>query len=230
MKARRTMLMLAGLAGVAGCTRQEAPKPAGGTSGAGETETYRYLQEVGAVRSQVNADNRDRIPKLLSTQDVAGLGEEGSKIEGYRQALAKLDVNQVDPGALTFEENFGHILEAYKSACADAAELFREARKVDGQHPDSQPLFPMSDGAIDLNRSDTIGAVDSLLAIADRSPKASAGGGSREPALVERVRGDLDALRKAKSVHHEFTETLKVDLAERFPGKDWTEREILPPK
>ena len=55
-------------------------------------------------------------------------------------------------------------------------------------------------------------------------------GSSLDPALVDKVRGDLATLRKAKSAHHEFTETLKVNLAERFPGRDWTAKEILPPK
>jgi hypothetical protein len=229
MKAHRLMLVAAALAGVVGCSRQEAPKSASGAGG--EAETFKFLQEVGAIRAQVNADNRERIPALLSTLDVAQLGDEAARIEGYGQSLAKLDVLQVDPGAVTFAQNFEHILEAYKAVCLDAAELFRDAKKTNDQHPGSAPIFLSSDGKMDLNRSDTSGALDSLLAIVDNTPKASGDSGSSlDPALVEKLRGDLATLRKAKSDHHEFTETLKVNLAERFPGRDWTAKEILPPK
>jgi hypothetical protein len=231
MKAHRSMLMAAALAGAVGCSRQEAPKAGDGAGTGGEAETFKYLQEVGAIRTQVNADNRERIPDLLSTLDSAQLGDEAARIEGYRQSLAKLDVLQVDPGAVTFEQNFEHILEAYKAVCLDSAELFRDAKKINDQHPGSEPIFLNSDGKIDLNRNDTSGAVDSLLAIVDNTPKASNDSGSSlDPALVDKVRGDLATLRKAKSAHHEFTETLKVNLAERFPGRDWTAKEILPPK
>jgi hypothetical protein len=229
MKAHRLMLVAAALAGVVGCSRQEAPKSASGAGG--EAETFKFLQEVGAIRAQVNADNRERIPALLSTLDVAQLGDEAARIEGYGQSLAKLDVLQVDPGAVTFAQNFEHILEAYKAVCLDAAELFRDAKKTNDQHPGSAPIFLSSDGKMDLNRSDTSGALDSLLAIVDNTPKASGDSGSSlDPTLVEKLRGDLATLRKAKSDHHEFTETLKVNLAERFPGRDWTAKEILPPK
>jgi hypothetical protein len=219
MKARRLLLSVLAAAAVSTCPGQDSA----GKYASADT-TYRYLREVGRVRAQVNADNRTTIPALLQKGDPAALGAQAKTLEGYRQDLDNIDPTDVDPDVVQFKANFNVIVEAYKAICVDSAELFRGVAAAAAK-PGSSPLLHPKGGKLDLLTNDTLGAVDSLLTLLDQS--AGSGRAALQPA-VDKVRADEDQLRKAKDVHHDFTQKLKSELTDRYQGTDWSTKDILP--
>jgi len=219
MKARQLMLSVLAAAAVSTSPGQD---PSGKYASA--DTTYRYLREVGRVRSLVNTDNRTEIPALLQGSDPAALGAKAKELEGHRHDLDNIDPTDVDPDAVQFKTNFNVIVGAYKSICADSAELFRAVAAADAKPGSSRVLHPKG-GKLDLQTNDTLGAVDSLLAILDRA--GGAGRASLQP-VMDKLRADEDQLRKAKDAHHDFTQKLKSELTDRYQGTDWSTRDILP--
>ena len=219
MKARRLLLSVLAAAAVSTCPGQDSA----GKYASADT-TYRYLREVGRIRSQVNADNRSTIPSLLQGADPAALGAEAKTLEGYRRDLDNIDPTDVDPDVVQFKANFNVIVEAYKSICADSAELFRGVAAEDAK-PGSGHLLHPKNGKLDLLTNDTLGAVDTLLALLDKA--GGSGRASLQPA-IGKVRADEDQLRKAKDAHHDFTQKLKSELTDRYQGTDWSTKDILP--
>ena len=224
MNPLRPVLMFGVLAAAVGCSRHgDAPKVFGAT------QTHNYLLRVGQIRAVINTDNKERIPGMIRGQDVALLDAQATKTEGYMHSLAALDATGVDPEALKFAHNFADILDAYKSVSLDLAELFREMKKANVRPPapPANPLLRIKFGS-EPPQGDTIGAVDALLDSIGRMDTTEKTGAVFFKPIVNRVRDDKERLRLAKVAHHEFTQTLKADLAKRYAGLDWTSKEILP--
>ncbi len=210
-------------AAAAGCSRHvEAPRVFGAK------ETYDYLKKVGSVRVLINIDNKERIPAMIRGQDVTKLMGQGAKTEEYKHTLSSLPPNGVDPEALKFTQNFVAILDSYRSVCSDSAELFREIRESNARQGGPLTVLPPIIHGSDSYQTDTIGTVDSLLdSMNPMDMTAKAGAVFLQP-IVDRLRDDREKLRSAKVAHHDFTERLKVQFKDRYPGLDWTSREILP--
>ncbi|HXQ81463.1 MAG TPA: hypothetical protein VN775_09130 [Opitutaceae bacterium] len=223
MNAQRLVLMVGVLAASAGCSRHDEPPRVFGA-----TETYAYLQRVGLIRALINTDNKDRIPAMIRSQDVALLGAQSEKTDEYRHTLSTLKPSGVDPDALTFTKNFEAILDSYKSVCLDSAELFREIKKANARPSGPTIVLPEIRFGTEAYQSDTIGTIDSLLESLDRMDAGAASGAVSLRAIVERVREDRDKLRSAKVAHHEFTSKMKAEFPQRYPDQDWTSKEILP--
>jgi hypothetical protein len=223
MKARHSVLLIGVLAAAAGCTRHDDA-----TKIFGSSLTHDYLKKVGQVRSLINTDNRDRIPGMIRGQDYSMLRGQAAKIEGYMHTLASLGTNGVDPDALKFMQNFAAILDGYKSVCLDSAELFREVKEARSRQPTPGVSPPELKFSLESSQTDTIGALDALLESADRMDATARVGAIFLEPIVSKVRDDRDKLRSAKAVHHDFTQKIKADFAQRYPGVDWTHKEILP--
>jgi len=228
MNTYRFALVVGLLAASAVCPRLESAEGPGSQNGADAAQTYRYLQEVGRIRALINADNKGRIPALLHEQDPAALEDQVSKIEGYKQDLSKVAADGVDAEALQFSQNFGAILDAYGSVCADAAELYRKAIKADASGPQSSGLMLAIRGALPAVQADTLGAVASLATAIDQlGDSAKAHAGFLGP-IVQKLRDDRERLVTAKEVHHNYTLKVKSDFEQRYPSNDWAARDVLP--
>jgi hypothetical protein len=235
MKALRWVLVTGVLAGAAGCSRQTpadtaaAAPTAAPTSAYDGAATYAYLVAVGHARAPVNSDNRDRIPALIRGQDPVMLGNEATTIAQYRQELAKLPTDKVDPDAMQFARNFEAILSSYESICTDTAELFNEATHADQQKPDSLSLMQEFRGSLKVPEADAIGAAGALVDTGDRLTANSKPGDVPITAIVGKLRDDRDKLVTAKETHHAFALKVKADFAKRYPGLDWSAKEVFPP-
>jgi len=177
----RLILVVAVMALLAGCSRPGAEEP-----DAALARTRAYLQELGVVRSQMNADSSSRIPSLIRRQDATLLTDQVARLGQYRHALGQLDTAGVDPRAVKFEQGVEASLEAYRSACLDAAEFFREARDADSRQPGvvkalSKGLQPAEGG--------TLGALDSLVAAANDLDSTQVAGVNLTP-VVAAIRAD----------------------------------------
>jgi hypothetical protein len=208
---------------LAGCSRPEAASP----SASGEA-TRAYLRRIGEVRSRINADNHDRIPTLIVAQDQAELTAEGARMEEDARTLSALPVVDIDADAVAFTRNFVAILRGYRAVCLDTAEMFRAVREEAARQADPARRPPPL--ALDpaATPRDTIGTLDALL---DRIARARIS----EPTQLlflgpaaETVWRDRDALRSAKEAHHEFTVKVKASFVRRYPGIDWTSKDLLP--
>lgn len=218
MKAVRWAVVAGVLAGAAACSRTGFDGPA----------TYRYLERVGQIRTQMNADNKDRIPASIHGTDFVALGNEATRIEQLKQSVNALPTEGVDPDAVQFARNFSNILDAYKSTCSDSAELFREVVHRDETNAGTPPLMPELRSGQKEGQIDTLGAVGAMLdAEAQLAVPAASGNSTFEPVALK-VRDDLKKLEEAKGTHHEFTLKLKADFAQRYPDKDWASKDILP--
>jgi hypothetical protein len=222
MKARRFLLAVLGVAAVSVCAAQDS-----GAKFASADTTFRYLTEVGRVRTQVNTDNRETIPGLLQGQDPAALRDQAKKMDGYRQSLDAIDSTDVDSEAVQFKTNFGAIVDAYKSICVDSAELYSQVAADDAK-PGASPMLHASDAKLELMLNDTLGAVDSLLLILEQVDPASNPARAALQPTVDKLRADVDSLRKAKDVHHDFTQKIKGEFTDRYQGTDWSNKDILP--
>jgi hypothetical protein len=214
---------MVGVLAAAGCSRPVEP-PKVYTA----AETHSYLQKLGQIRALINADNKDRIPGMIRGRDIATLSAQAAKIEGYMGSVAALPTNGVDPDVMKFTQNFEAILDAYKSVCLDSAELFREMKTANVQPP--APGGPLSDIKFwsASGPTDAIGAVDALLKSMDRMDTSAKAAVVFLQPIINRVSDDADKLRTTKDAHHEFTKKAKAELAQRYPGFDWTSKEILP--
>ena len=223
MKAAARVLIAGLLAAVAACARrQEAPKAYDAKS------TYEYLQDVGRVRAQSNADNKERIPAMIRNRDLVMLGTQSARTEDYKRALAALPTAGVDPDALLFAKNFEAILDSYRSVCMDAAELFRELQAANARPSAPAVVLPPVRFGTEAYQTDTIGTVDSLLESLDRLDTGARTGTVALQPIIGKLRVDRDSLRAAKVAHHDFSVKLKATLAQRYPGRDWNAKEILP--
>ena len=177
----RLILIASVIAAFAGCSR-----PGGEVSDAASSRTRAFLQEVGVVRSQINADSAARIPELIRSQDSAQLTDQVARLGQYRHALGQLDPAGVAPGAVKFEQGVEASLEAYRSACLDAAEFFRELKDADARQPGivkalGEALRPAEGG--------TLGALDSLVAAANDLDPTLVAGVNLSP-VVAAIRAD----------------------------------------
>jgi hypothetical protein len=222
MNARHTMLLI-GVLAAAGCSRKDDSPTVFGAS-----LTHDYLKKVGQVRALINTDNRERIPAMIHGQDFSMLRGQAAKIEGYTHTLSVLGTNGVDPDALKFMQNFGAILDAYKSVCLDTAELFREVKEARSRQKTPGVPPPELKIVLESSQTDTIGALDALLDSTERMDAAARAGAIFLEPIVSKVRDDRDKLRSAKAVHHDFTVKIKADFEQRYPGVKWDQKEILP--
>ncbi len=222
MNARRTLLAVLAAVAVSACPAQDS-----GSKFASADTTYRYLTEIGRIRSQVNTDNKETIPELIQGQDPVALHDQAKKMEGYKQSLDAIDPTDVDSEAVLFKANFSAIVDAYKSICADSAELYKEVATADAK-PGASPMLHPRGARFQLMLNDTLGAVDSLLAVLNEvDPASNASRAALQP-IVDKLHADTDRLRKAKDTHHDFTQKIKADFTDRYQGTDWTNRDILP--
>lgn len=228
MKTFRFALVVGLLAAGSVCPRLESAEDSGSQNGAGPAQTYRYLQEVGKIRALINADNKGRIPALIHDQDPAALEAQVSKIEGYKQDLSKLAADGVDAEALQFSQNFGAILDAYRSVCADAAELYRRAVKGDASGPESAGLMSAIKGGLPPVQADTLGAVASLVSTISQLNEGVKAHADFLGPLAQKLREDRERLVTAKEVHHNYTIKVKSVFEQRYPNDDWAARDVLP--
>jgi hypothetical protein len=220
MKALGYALAAGLLAGAAGCSRH-------GPAYDGQA-TYSYLEAVGNVRMNANADNRTRIPALIRGQDLIMLGGERGRMEQDKQDLAKIPAEKVDPDAIQFAHNFRDILDAYEAVCADSAELFREAKSADDAGA-SPPLMPAIRQALLKPEADSLGAVGALMTVGERLSAEIPAGAVYIAPIVQKLHADRDRLSAAKTAHHEFALKVKSSFAERYPTVRWSEKDVLPP-
>jgi hypothetical protein len=112
-------------------------------------------------------------------------------------ALGKLDPVRVGPAALRLREGVEVLLDAYRYACMDTAELLREVRELDSSRPDRAPLAPMIVASLRFSRGNTLVSLDALL---DALSVMDTTGGrvtvNLAPA-VNIVRGDRTRLKQA---------------------------------
>jgi hypothetical protein len=222
MKARRSLLAVFTAAAVSVCAGQDT-----GSKYASADTTFRYLTEIGRIRSQVNTDNRDTIPELLQGQDPVALRDQAKTMDGYKQALDGIDTTDVDLEAVQFKANFDAIVDAYKSICVDSAELYKQVA-ADDSKPGASPMLHARGAKVELMLNDTLGAANSLLAILEQIIPASSPGRAALQPTVDKLHADVDRLRKAKDLHHDFTQKIKADFADRYQGTDWSNKDILP--
>jgi hypothetical protein len=215
------MLAMSAMAAASACLGQDASKFASADT------TYRYLREVGRVRSLVNSDNRETIPNLLQGQDPAALIDEAKKMDGYKETVDNIDPTDVDPDAVQFKESFKVIVDSYKTVCLDAAELYKEVAAADAK-PRANPMLYPRGGKLELMINGTLGALDSLFGVLDNVDRDSHPGRSALQPIVDKLHADEDKLKAAHDSHHDFTAKLKSELTDRYQGTDWTAREILP--
>jgi hypothetical protein len=222
MKARRSLLAVLAAVAVSVCSAQDS-----GSKFASADTTYRYLTEIGRIRAQVNTDNRETIPALLQGQDPAALRDQAKKLEGYKQALDGIDPTDVDSEAVQFKSNFSLIVDAYKSICVDSAEVYKQVAAADAK-PGASPMLHAKDAKLELMLNDTLGAVDSLLAVIEQVDSSSSAARAALQPTVDKLHADEDRLRKAKDVHHDFTQKIKGEFTDRYQGTDWSNKDILP--
>ena len=220
----RIVVLLAGaLMAASGCSHhQEAPRVFGAK------QTYDYLQKVGLVRVLINAGNKDRIPAMIRGEDITKLGAEGVKIGEYKHTLSALSPEGVDTDALKFTRNFEAILDSYATVCFDSAERFREIKESNARQTGPGAPLPPIRYALESAQTDTLGTVDAMLDSVGRMDTTAKPGGVFLPPIVDKVRDDREGLASAKVAHHDFSEKLKEELKERYPGLDWSAKEILP--
>ncbi len=216
------------LLGLLGATLAGCSPPPDSAKGPAAEETRAYLKQVGQIRARINAENRDQIPVMIRTQDRAQLADEAARCGEDARTLAALPAGRVDPDALKFTRNFAAILEAYQTACLDAAELFRKLKEEQARSTD--PVLGPPDLKFDPadDQRDTLLTLNVLL---DHLTRTGASDRVRWALLapsIEQLRGDRDRLRSAKETHHDFTLKLRPDLARRYPGTDWTSKDLLP--
>jgi hypothetical protein len=215
------MLAISVVSAGSACLAQDASKFASADT------TYRYLREIGRVRADVNTDNRETLPGLLQGHDPAALADEAKKLEGYRQTVDNIDPTDVDPDAVRFKESFKVIVEAYRSVCLDAAELYKEVAAAEAK-PGTSPILHPRGGKLELMQNGTLAAMDSLLSVLDHVDKDAHPGRAALQPIVDKLKADEDRLKAAHDSHHDLTAKLKAELTDRYQGTDWTAREILP--
>jgi hypothetical protein len=227
MKALRFALVAVALAAAAGCSRSgPAEKPKTVTYDGASTRGYLLL--VGQVRSQINSDNRQRIPALICGLDTVMLGNQAARISKLEQSLAGFPTDNVDPDAVQFAQNVGKILEAYQSACLDSAELFREVAHQDEVLEGQKPRIADLKNLMRAPQGDTVTALEALAAAMGKVGDTKKPGFMSSAAMVQKILDDKDKLLSAREVHHLFVLKVKTDFAQRYPTTNWVGKEILP--
>jgi hypothetical protein len=222
MNPRYSAMMLALLLG-AGCSRNGEPAI---TPEAAQTRAY--LQQVARIGSLASGDYRERIPPMIRGHDLSMLGAQGAQLREHMRVLAALGSSGVDPDALKFTHNLRALLEAYASLCQDTAELFREVRAGGPRLPGAPGPSPAIAIAPVSSPDDTIGTVDVLLQSLERTDLSAKDGEVFLAPIVGRVRADWETLRSAQAAQDAFTLKFKAELKERYPGIDWTSKELFP--
>jgi hypothetical protein len=225
MKALRHALAAGVLVAAFGCTR----------SGSAEKQAYdgastrSYLLLVGQVRSQMNSDNKERIPALICGVDTAMLDNQASRLGVLKQSLSNFATAGVDPDAVQFAQSVGGIIDLYQAACRDSAEMYREIAHQDSSLPGQKPRMPAIRAAMrGAPQADTLGALSALADTMDRAGSSSNPGYMSSAGLVQKLRDDHDRLVAAKDSHHALTGKVRADFTQRYPGQDWNAKEILP--
>jgi hypothetical protein len=225
MKALRHVIAAGVLVAAFGCAR----------SGSAEKQAYdgastrSFLFLVGQVRSQMNSDNKERIPALIGGADAAMLDNQASRMGVLKQSLSKFAMDNVDPDAVQFAQNVGGIIDLYQAACKDSAELYREIARQDESVPGQRPRMATIRTAMrSAPQADTLGALAALADTVEHAPGSANPKFMSSAGIVQKLRDDRDRLVAAKESHHAFTSKLKSDLAQRYPGQDWNAKEILP--
>jgi hypothetical protein len=208
-------------AAASACLGQDASKFASADT------TYRYLREVGRVRSEVNTENRETIPNLLQGQNPVALADEAKTLAAYKHTVDNIDPTDVDPDAVKFKDSFNAIVDSYMAVSLDSAELFKAVALADAK-PGARPILHPRGGKLELFLNGTLAAMDSLLAVLDQVDRDSHPGRAALQPIVDKLRADEANLKAAHDSHHDFTAKLKAELTDRYPGTDWTAREILP--
>jgi hypothetical protein len=224
MKAFRFAIAAGVLAVAAGCSRSEAPVKA--TYDGPSTRSFLLL--VGQVRSQMNNDNKERIPALISGVDAAMLDDQASKLAVLKQSLSKFPTDRVDPDAVQFAQDLEGILDAYQSVCKDSAELYREVARQDEAIQGEEPRMPGIKAAIRAPQVDTLGAVAALVDAMEHAGQTKKPAYMSSDGMVQKLRDDHERLLSSKESHRLFTLKVKADFAKRYPDQDWTAKEILP--
>jgi hypothetical protein len=222
MKARRSLFAVLAAVVASVCPAQDS-----GSKFASADTTFRYLTEIGRIRAQVNTDNKEMIPGLIQGQDSGALRDEAKKLAGYKQSLDGIDPTDVDSEAVQFKTNFSAIVDAYKAICLDSADLYKQVAAADAK-PGASPMLHPKGERLQLILNDSLGAVDSLLQILSEVDPASNPSRAALQPQVDKLHADVDGLRKAKDVHHDFTQKIKAEFTDRYQGTDWTNRDILP--
>ena len=191
MALRRLSLIAAILALSAGCS------PSGGDAPPeASPQTRAYLQALGVVRSQLTADNAGAIPAMMSRQDSEQLTEQVARLGHFRHDLGSLDDAGVDPKAVQLQRGVGASLEAYRSVCLDAAELFREVKDADAKFPAHAPASRAIAKSMQIQRMNTLAALDTLLAATDDIDLTPGAGVNLSP-IIAAVRSDRRKLEQA---------------------------------
>lgn len=228
MKVLHIALLVGLLAGATGCSRQSTASAAPAPKAYDGPATRAYLFLVGQIRSQMNSDNKERLPALIRGADSASLDNQAHRTGVLKQSLAGFSTDKVDPDAVQFAQNVEGILDAYQSSCADSAELYREVAHEDEVLTDEKPRLTQLKLAMREPQGDTLGAlgvlIDALERMGDTSkPKFMSTGG-----LLQKLKDDRDRLVETKENHHLFTLKVKSDFTQRYPAVDWKAKEILP--
>ncbi len=225
MKALRLAVAASMLAGCIACPLlRAADAVAPGFSG---EATRSYLGLVGQVRSQMNADNKDRIPSLIGGADIVMLGNEAHRLGVLRQSLSRFSKDGVDPEAVQFAANIDAILDSYQAVCADAAELYRELGREDASMQGTPRLAELR-SRMRAPQVDILNAVAVLVDAMGQVAPDTRPGVVSTGAMVRKLQEDRDRVASAKDVHHLFTLKLKEVFAKRYPDVDWSAKEILP--
>lgn len=225
MKALRLAVAASVLAAGAACPRLRAADDAAAAFDGAATRSFLGL--VGQVRSQMNTDNKDRIPELIGGTDILMLGNEAHRLGVLKQSLSAFPKAGVDPEAVQFARNIDAILGTYQDVCADTAELYRELGRGDAS-AEGTPRLPELRRQMRAPQVDILNALAVLLDSVSQLPPETRPGFANTGAMVRRLQDDRDRVVAAKDVHHQFMLKLKGDLAKAYPGVDWSAKEILP--
>jgi hypothetical protein len=147
-------------------------------------------------------ENLTRIPALMRARDSSQLVDEGARIAQFQLTLEKLDTANVDPAAVKFMRSVDATLLAYRSACGDGAEFFRELQDSDSKHSDRGPLTPGINAALQSSQGDTLAALDSIAAA--MGGLDTSGSEVMLTPIVSTLRADRSALSQAQREEQEL--------------------------
>jgi hypothetical protein len=189
--------------------------------------TFKYLREVGHVRQLYNTDAERRIPDIRQLK-YAGLIEAAHRVEEYKQTLAGLSTDGIDPEAVRFTEDFEAFLDAVHGMYLDTAKLMEDGQKARGRHFGPRPAMPLLKGGVAVyegNIAGVLGAVGELMEDAQKSVNAR--NQFLEPS-IQKLRGSRDNVVAVRQSYHQQARQAHDDFAKRYPENDWTLPEILP--
>jgi hypothetical protein len=191
-------------------------------------KTYQYLREVGLVRMLLATDDQERIPPVIIRRQEGKLRQMIQRTEVYKQVLAGISKEGVDPDAIEFTKNLEGELDAFKFDGLDTAELIAKLREAESRHLGPSLLPPVAKGVAAVEEENVLAAVGALLEfLNDMNLRHEAEMRFVAP-FVEKVRADQGQLIAAKTKLRDTAVRIKEDLMHRFPDQDWTVPEVLP--